>query len=85
MVDDHPCDCGKPLFGLLKNLKNFKFSKVTPHDPLLPNVFFVKSVSTFKIRMFVCKNLEFKIFIFDRMADIFVIFEFSNVTPHDLV
>ncbi len=43
---------GNPPFGPLKNLKNSKFSKVTPHDLLYPNVFFVESISTIKIRMF---------------------------------
>ena len=43
---------GNPLFGPLKNLKNSKFSKVTPHDLLYPKAFFVTSISTVKIRMF---------------------------------
>ena len=52
MVDDHPRDGEKPLYGLLKNLKNSKFLKVAPHGHLKPNVFFVESVSTI-----VCKKI----------------------------
>ena len=39
-------------FRPLKNLKNSKFSKVTQHDLLKPNIFYVESISTLKIRIF---------------------------------
>ena len=43
-------------------LKIWKFSKVIPPDLLYPNVFFVESISTIKIRMFAktrAQNIEF--------------------------
>ena len=61
MVDDHSHKGGKPPFWLLKNLKNSKFSELTPYVMSTFNLmfFFVESVSTLKIRI-VCKNQRSK-------------------------